>query len=128
MSRFSGKHHLVQAIRDGVGEMHRLHVRQGWYDGHDLINWMNSNRNEELNDIIDYYRPSGADPVHIATIQIGNFLKNRLGQQKITEQTSPRQITLRGGANRDGHCNVSVWQISHDTALGNCRDRTARDS
>lgn len=128
MSRFSETHHLVQAIRDGVGELHRLHVRRGWYDGHDLINWMNSNRNDELNGIIDYYRPSGADPVHIATIQIGNFLKNRLGQQKIGEQTSPRQITLRCGANRDGRCNVSVWQISHGTMVGNLRDRTARDS
>ena len=99
-----------------------------WYDGHDLVNWMNSNRNEELNGIIDCYRrPGAADPVHTATIQIGNFLKNQLGQQKIREQTSQRRITLRDGANRDGPCDVSVWQISQDTALGNRRDRTAHD-
>jgi hypothetical protein len=72
---------------------------------------MNSNRNDEFNDIIAYYR-FGADPVHAATIQIGNFLKNHLGQMKIGEQESPRRITLRGGGNRDGYCNVSVWQIS----------------
>lgn len=60
MSRFSGNHHLVQAIRDGVAQMHRSHLRRGWYDGHDLVNWMNSNRNEELNGIIDCYRRPGA--------------------------------------------------------------------
>ena len=130
MARFSGERRLVQAIRDGVAEMHRLHARRGWYDGHDLVNWMNSNRNAELNDIIDYYRraPAGSrrrrpgrDPVHSATVQIGNFLKNRLGQRKVREQNSPRQITLRGGAHRDGNCNVSVWQVSQDTALGSAR-------
>jgi hypothetical protein len=75
--------------------MRRLHVHRGWHDGHDLVNWMNINRNGEFNDIIGYYRP-GADPVHAATIQIGNFLKNRLGQTKIGERESPRRITLRG--------------------------------
>ncbi len=128
MFRFSERHQLVQAIRDGVGEMQRLHVRQGWYDGHDLVNWMNRNRNEELNDIIDCYRRGGADPVHTATIQIGSFLKNQLGQQKIRDQTSARRITLRDGAHRNGRCNVSVWQIPQDTALGDCRGRTAHDS
>jgi hypothetical protein len=38
-------------------------------------------------------------------------LKNRLGQRKIGENVSQRQITLRNGANRNGQCNVSVWQI-----------------
>jgi len=90
--------------------MHRLYARRGWYDGHDLVNWMNGNRNAEFNDIIDYYRP-GDDPVHAATIQIGRFLKKYLGQQKIRDQESPRRITLRTGGHRDGYCNVSVWRI-----------------
>jgi hypothetical protein len=110
MFRFAVEDRLVRAIRDGATEMRRRYVKLGSYDGHDLINWMNDNRNDELNDIIGYYRP-GADPVHAATIQIGNFLKNCLGQTKIGEQESPRRITLRGGGNRDVCCNVSVWQI-----------------
>jgi hypothetical protein len=87
MSRFSGEHRLVQAIRDGVAEMHRTHGNRGWYDGHDLVNWMNGNRNAELNDIFDCYR-SAADPVHTGTVQIGNFLKNCLAQRKIREHDS----------------------------------------
>ena len=110
MFRFAADRRLVQAVRDAVAEMHRLYAIRGWYDGHDLVNWMNSNRNAEFNNIIDCYRP-GEDPVRTATIQIGRFLKRCLGQQKIREQESPRRITLRAGGDRDGYCKVSVWQI-----------------
>lgn len=120
MFRFSGDARLVRAISDGVAEVRRLHARQGRYDGHDLINWMDDNRNAELNDIIDWYghAPAGrrrATPgsrqVHTATALIGKFLGNKLGQVRIGEQTSQRHVTLRGGAHCNGTCDVSVWQI-----------------
>ena len=108
MSRFSMNDRVVQAIRDGVAELRQLHAARGWYDGHDLITWLSDHRNPELNSVIDYY--TRGDPVHTATVQIGNFLKNRMGQEKIGERVSTRRIRLRGGANRDGECNVSVWR------------------
>jgi hypothetical protein len=71
---------------------------------------LNEYRNDELNDIIDLYGNTH-DPVHNATIQIGNYLKNQLGQHKSGARVSDRRVTLRDGSTRDGRCEVSVWRI-----------------
>lgn len=110
MSRISKLPHAVQAIRRTVAILRVAHAGARHYDGHDVINLLNDQHNAELNDIFDCYRNT-SDPVHYATIQIGNFLKNGLNQIKIGERVSSRRITLRGGSTRDGRCDVSVWQI-----------------
>jgi len=119
MARFSGDPSLVKAIRDGVREMHRAHAADGQYDGHELINWLHDNRNDELNEIYDLYE-DWKDPEMTADQQIGKFLYE-LGQEKIGEQTSPRRI----GRGRNGDCQVSIWAISVGSALGNPRDKFA---
>jgi hypothetical protein len=122
MSRFSGNRRLVRAILDGVAEMHRLHSDQGQFDSHDLINWMNDHENAALNELIALYH--GDDPVRAATVQVSNFLKNEVGQQKThNKQVSHRRITLNGGASRDGDSKVSVWEISASTREGLSRAR-----
>ena len=115
MTRFSHNQSCVQAVRDGLIEMHRIHAQWGQFDGHDLINWLNQNRNAEFNDLIDCYRATPGDYVHVATIQVGNYLKNHLGQVKIGERVSQRYITLRNGTTRDGVCEVSIWRIDPTT-------------
>ena len=110
MSRISKLTSAVEAIRDAVAASRIAGANERRYDGHDVINWLNDHRNNELNDIINCYHNT-PDPVHYATIQIGNFLKNQLGQQKIAERVSDRRVTLRGGSRRDGRCDVSVWSI-----------------
>jgi len=120
MARFSGDPRLVTAIRDGVRELHRLHGARGRYDGHDLINWLDEHRNTELNEIYDLYGDC-QDAEMTADQQIGRFLY-QLGQAKIGVRTSPRRITGRTGNDRNGVCQVSIWEISARTALGNPRD------
>ena len=119
MARFSGDPRLVQAIRDGVREMRQRHGASGCYDGHDLINWLDEHRNKELNEIYDHYNDC-TDPEMTADQQIGRFLY-RLGQKKFGERTSARHITKQRG-HRDGFCQVSVWSITDQTALGNPED------
>jgi hypothetical protein len=121
MSRFSGNRRLVRAILDGVAEMHRLHSDRGRFDSHDLINWMNDRENAALNELIALYH--GDDPVHTATVQVANFLKNEVGQRKTHEQVSRRRITLNGGTPRNGDSKVSVWEISASTREGLSRAR-----
>lgn len=123
MARFSENPRLVTAIRDGVREIRRLHGAHGRHDGHDLINWLDEHRNPELNEIYDLYDDC-RDPELTADQQIGRFLY-RLGQAKIEERTSPRRITRRSGNDRNGVCQVSIWEISSRTALGNPRDEFA---
>ncbi len=53
--------------------MHRVHAASGQYDGHQLINWLNDNRNDELNEIYDLYEDC-KDPEMTADQQIGKFL------------------------------------------------------
>ena len=110
MSRINKLPNAVQAIHGAVAESRITHADERNYDGHDIINWLNDHRNNELNDVIDLYSNT-ADPVHYATIQIGRFLKNQLNQDKIGERISNRRITLRDGSMRNGTCDVSVWQI-----------------
>jgi len=102
----------VHAIKTSVNAVRGIRAAQGedWYDGHDVINRLNSDFNRELNDVIDAY-PTSVDPVHTATIQIGNYLKNHLGQRKIGVNVSPRRIALRSGESRNGECEVSKWKI-----------------
>lgn len=117
--------HWVEVLRAGVAEMHRQFAADGEFDGHDLINWMNTNHNEVLNEIVTSYVPA-EDEVFIATRQIGKFLQDWMGQQKIGERPSKRSIRLSDGSTRDGECSVSVWLISPDTSPGNRNDRSGR--
>jgi len=113
MARFSGDARLVQAIIDGVDEMQRGYKARGWFDGHNLINWLNVNRSPELNDIYDLYADC-KDPEMTADQQIGRYLY-RLKQVKIAERISTRRINRRSGFHRNGVCQVSVWEISSKT-------------
>jgi hypothetical protein len=115
MARFSHDERLSDAILDGVRKMHVVYAQRGWYDGHDLINWLDANRNDELNEIYDLYQNSD-DPEMRADQQIGHHLY-RLNQKKIGERKSPRRISKRSGHNRNGFCKVSVWEISPGTAV-----------
>jgi hypothetical protein len=106
----------VQAIHAGVAAVRQTHAQRGWYDSHDLINWLNDHRNLILNEIIHNYRITGQgtpaqDPVFIATRQIGKYLQDWLGQVKTGEHSSGRTVTLSNGDNRDGEAAVSVWDI-----------------
>ena len=101
MSRISHLPHADSAIHDAVVAVQIACANQGLYDGHDVVNWLNDHRNDQLNDIIDCYRRT-SDPVHYATIQIGNYLRNRLDQRKIGTRVSYRKITLRDGSTRNG--------------------------
>lgn len=106
----------IQAIRAGVGAVRRIFAQRGWYDGHDLINWLNQNHNVVLNEIIDNYLITGqgtpaVDAVFIATRQVGKYLQDWEGEVKIGDHLSQRRVTLLNGGNRDGKCAVSVWRI-----------------
>lgn len=119
MARFEGDPVLVEAIRQGVRELHTKYEERGNYDSHDLINWLNEHRNAELNEIYDLYDDC-SDPEMTADQQIGKFL-DRFGQKKIGVRESERWIARRSGQ-RNGVCQVSVWGISDQTALGNPED------
>ncbi len=110
MSRICELPDAVGAIRVAVAAVRSIHANKRCYDGHDVVNWLNEYRNNQLNEIIDCYGNT-TDPVHHATIQIGKFLKNHLDQQKIGTCISGRRITLRDGLNRNGNCAVSQWSI-----------------
>jgi hypothetical protein len=111
MARFTGDRRLVQAIIDGVAEMLRVHADRGWFDGHDLVHWLNENRNPERNDLYDLYHDC-VDPEMTADQQIGKFLYT-LGQIKTGERLSERRISRTGApANRDGACTVPIWEAS----------------
>jgi hypothetical protein len=119
---------LVRAIREAVAAVRRdpRSRKRGWYDSHCVINYMDQFRNEELNCTFDQYGHC-EDPTHQATIQIGCFLRDHLGQSKerYGEGPSGRRITLRDDSRRDGECSVSRWEISPATELGNPSDRFA---
>ena len=114
-SRIARKLSLVNAIIDGVEEMHNAHAVLGKFEGHALINWLNSNRNPQLDEIYDLY-PSH-DPEMTGDQQIGKFFYN-LGQINVGEVVSPRQITRPSGRNRPGVCEISTWEISARTKEG----------
>ena len=116
MARFSANTRLVQAVCDGVEHLHSRYASRRQFDGHDLINWLDANRNRELNDIYDLYSDC-VYPEMTADQQIGKFLYE-LGQAKIGERVSKRRITRRGGPNRNGECTVSIWEISKRTIDG----------
>ena len=115
MARFARDRSLVEALVAGVTEMQSVHATEGQYDSHDLLNWLNINRNPELNALYDLYLDCD-DPQMRANHQIGKFL-DRLGQIKIGELPSERHAILEHGVNRfaGGDCEVSVWEISAST-------------
>src|SRR5208337_4778489 len=57
----------------------------------------------------------------VCVSNVVRYSRNRLGQKKVSERTSARRITRRRG-HRDGFCQVSVWSITDQTALGNPED------
>ena len=109
---------MVQAIHEAVtsARAHSTRQEQGWYDGHHIVNYLNQQHNDVLNEIIDMYAGT-LDPVHQATIQIGNFLRLHLRQnnERYPARESRRRITLRNGKKRNGVCAVSCWEISPET-------------
>jgi hypothetical protein len=110
----------VTAIHAGMTAMHAAHAARGWFDSHDLINWLNVHHNPVLNAIVTNYRITrtgrpAKDPVHTATREIGKFIERELGQVKIGDHESARRITLTGGTRRDGVCVNSVWRINATT-------------
>lgn len=110
----------VQAIQTGVTAFHAAHAGRGWFDSHDLVNWLNIHHNAVLNAIVTNYRITkqgkrAKDPVHTATREIGKFIERELGQIKIGDHESTRRITLTGGSRRDGVCVNSVWRINGAT-------------
>jgi hypothetical protein len=126
-SRISKNPGLVQAIIEGVEEMHRLHAADGAFEGQDLIDWMNANRRAELAGIHDLY--PGVDPETKGDLQIGRFLHNDLGQTKIEMVPSSRQIARPEGPGRSSQSKVSVWEISARTrdGLRDARERFLKD-
>jgi len=108
---FASNPSIVRAISNGVAFVRRAREADGWYDSHDLINWLDIHHNDVLNDIIDCYKSRSSDPVHTATIQIGKYLRDHLGQVKVGENKSYHHITLRSGDKRNGDCEVSKWKI-----------------
>ena len=103
---------FLPLLREGVREIHRLYANRGWFDGHDLINWLDQNHNPELNAMHALYR---GDSQKVGDQQIGKALY-KLGQRKIGLNVSERRITTHDG-NRDGKCEVSMWEISTRTAI-----------
>jgi hypothetical protein len=116
MARFARDRRLVEAIVDGVDAMLHAPVAVGDFDSHDLIHWLNTNRASQLNDLYDLYHDC-ADPKMTAHQQIGTFLYT-LGQIKTGEIRSPRQITRPGEPDRNGTCEVSVWEVSDQARAG----------
>jgi hypothetical protein len=65
----------VQTIDNGVAAMHQAYAGRGWYDSHDLVNWLIEHSEPVLKDIIESYRLKGdgapvRDPYMIATRRI----------------------------------------------------------
>lgn len=112
----------VHAIHAGLNALHASHAARGWFDSHDLINWLNIHNNGILNEIVDNYRITGQgkrakNPVHTATREIGKFIERELGQVKIRDHQSVRDaISLAGGGvhPRD-ECENSVWRVDAAT-------------
>ena len=112
MARFARDRSLVEALADGVAEMQSVHATEGQYDSHDLLNWLNINRNPELNALYDLYLGCD-DPQMRANHQIGKFL-DRLGQNRLGGQTTDRGAIMQHRAIRfeAGRCRVSIWEVS----------------
>jgi hypothetical protein len=111
----------VRAIHAGVTALGAAHAARGWFDSHDLINWLNDHHNAVLCAIVDNYRITGKgkpakNPVHTATVQIARFIELRLDQVKIDNHRSVRnRIKCTGGGEHPGdECENSRWRI--DTA------------
>src|SRR5271157_2544740 len=113
----------VMAIDDGIAAMRQAHSERGWYDSHDLINWLNEHSKEMLSEIIDSYRfkqdgTPAQDPILIATRQIANFLQDYRGQVQVGKDISHRNVIHTEPPNPEGETVVAVWQISSSTAAG----------
>jgi Protein of unknown function (DUF2442) len=112
----------VRAIHAGVTALQAKHAPRGWFDSHNLINWLNRHHNAVLNAIVDNYRTTGKgkpakNPVHTATREIGRFIERRLGQVKTGDHQSVRNpIKLTdGGVHPGDECENSVWKIDAST-------------
>jgi hypothetical protein len=113
----------VPVIDAGVATLQVAHAGRGWFDSHDLINWLNVYHNVVLNEIVANYRITGEgnpakNPVHTATREIGKFIERELGQVKIGDHISVRNpIMLTGGGVHPGdQCMNSVWDIANTSA------------
>jgi len=93
--------------------MHMAHAARGWYDGHDLVGWLNVNHNHQLNAMYALFGTS-SDPQMTGDQQIGNMLKNKLGQKKTGDHESNWTINTPTGT-RSGRNMVSVWKIEKAT-------------
>ena len=99
-------------IRIAAIHMHIQHAGRGWYDGHDLVGWLNVNHNAQLNAMYALFSRS-SDPQMTGDQQIGNMLK-KIGQVKTGDQESNWTIHTPTGT-RSGRNMVSVWRIDRAT-------------
>jgi len=114
----------VQALDDGIAAMRQAHADRGWYDSHDLINWLNEHSNTVLNEIIDSYRfrrdgTPAHDPILTATRQIAKFLQHHRHQVQLRKHISQRNAIQTVPPRAKGNAVVAVWQISSVAATGN---------
>ncbi len=114
----------VQALDDGIAAMRQAHADRGWYDSHDLINWLNEHSNTVLNEIIDSYRfrrdgTPAHDPILTATRQIAKFLQHHRHQVQLGKHISQRNAIQTVPRRAKGNAVVAVWQISSVAATGN---------
>jgi uncharacterized protein (DUF433 family) len=113
----------VRAVDHGISAMREAHADRGWYDSHDLINWLNEHYQGVLNEIIDSYRnredgTPAQDPISIATQQIARFLQDHKGQVQVGKQASHRNVIQAEAPRGGGDSVVAVWQIGPATVLG----------
>ncbi len=103
----------VQALDDGIAAMRQAHADRGWYDSHDLINWLIEHSEPVLKEIIESYRPKGdaapaRDPYLIATRQIAKYLRDHRGQERIGRHKSYRKTIQTDLPRVGGYADVTV--------------------
>ena len=103
----------VQALDDGIAAMRQEHADRGWYDSHDLINWLNQHSSMVLKEIIESYRLKGdgapvRDPYLIATRQIAKYLRDHRGQERIGRHKSYRKTIQTDLPRVGGYADVTV--------------------
>ena len=116
----------VQAIDAGIAAMHQVHANRGWYDSHDLINWLGAHSNDVLDEIIAAYRFKGdgtpaRDPILIATRQIARFLDDHRAEIQVGKHVSHRNAIQARPPRAGGDSEVAVWKIEPNSAADNVR-------
>jgi len=106
----------VQIIDEGIAAMHQAYAGRGWYDSHDLINWLIEHTEPVYKEIIESYRPKGdgapvRDPFLIATRQIAKYLRDHRGQERIGRHKSYRKAVQADPPKVGGFADVTVWRI-----------------